>query len=175
MAHDRTKRTKVRTSYVQGLPLTSAAEVNHVPYNTARAWKRADAAIGHDWDLLRNARRMSKSGVEEMANEVLGELAEQFLATIRALKADAELKTAAKLGPEARARIMVQLMDGYNKAISASTRALPNANRLAVAMDVIRFLTQVLSDRFPKLRAGFVDAVEQLGDDLVREFGAGGA
>lgn len=169
MAHDRTKRTKVRTSYVQGLPLTTAAEVNHVPYNTARAWKRADEAIGHDWDLLRNARRLSKSGAEEMANEVLGELAEQFLVTIRALKADA------KLGPEARARIMVQLMDGYNKAISASTRAMPNANRLAVAMDVTRFLTQVLGERFPKLRAGFVDAVEQLGDDLVREFGAGGA
>lgn len=173
MAHDHSKRAKVRTSYVQGLPLTTAAEVNHVPYNTARAWKRADATAGHDWDLLRNARRMSKSGVEEMANEVLGELAEQFLATTRALKADAVLQEP-KLGPEARARIMVQLMDGYNKAISASTRAMPNANRLAVAMDVIRFLTQVLGDRFPKLRAPFVDAVEQLGDDLVREFGARG-
>lgn len=173
MAHDRSKRAKVRASYVQGMALTTASTTHGVPYNTARAWKRSDGEAGHDWDISRNARRMSKSGVEEMANEVLGELAEQFLATLRALKLDADTKDGAKLGPEARARIMVQLMDGYNKAISASTRAMPNANRLAVAMDVIRFLTQVFAAKVPKLREPFVHAVEELGDDLVREFGGG--
>lgn len=169
MAHDRSKRNKVRADYVQGMALTTAAEVNGVPYNTARAWKRSDGDAGHDWDISRNARRMSKSGVEAMANEVLGDLAEQFLATLRAVKDDKDMTA------EVRARIMVQLMDGYNKAISASTRALPNANRLAVAMDVIRFLTGIISARFPKLHEAFVGAVEQLGDDLVREFGGGGA
>ena len=169
MAHDRTKRSKVRAAYVQGMALTTAAATHGVPYNTARTWKRTDGDAGHDWDISRNARRISKSGVEEMANEVLGELAEQFVATLQALKMDKNL------GSEARAKILVQLMDGYNKAISASTRAMPNANRLAVAMDVIRFLTHMLSERFPKLREGFVGAVELLGDDLVREFGGGGA
>lgn len=169
MAHDRTLRNKVRASYVQGMALTSAAEVHGVPYNTARAWKRSDATIGHDWELLRNARRMSKSGVEEMANQVLGELAEQFVATLAALKADTDMP------PQSRAQILVQLMDGYNKAIGAATRAMPNANRLAVAMDVIRFLTGIIAERHPKLREGFVHAVEGMGDDLVREFGRGGA
>jgi transposase len=168
MAYDHATRKKVRAKYVQGLPLTSAADAAEVPYNTARNWKRQDAEAGDDWDIAKAARRMTKSGVEEMANQVLGELAEQFTATLQALKADKKMKT------EVRARIMVQLMDGYNKAIAAATRAMPNANRLAVAMDVIKHLTDLFAARFPKLRPQFVSAVEQLGDDLVREFSSAG-
>ena len=48
---------------------------------------------------------------------------------------------------------------------------MPSSNRLAIAMDVIRFLTMRFGERFPKLREAFVQAVEQLGDDLVAEFG----
>jgi hypothetical protein len=169
MAYDRSTRNKVRAKYVQGLPLATAAEVCKVPYNTARNWKRQDAEDGNDWDLLRNARRMTKSGVEEMANEVLGELAEQFLATLDAVKKDPKMAAAQ------RADIMVRLMDGYNKAIGAATRAMPNANRLAVAMDVLKFLTVFIAGRYPKLREQFIEVTEAAGDDLVREFGGGGA
>lgn len=167
MAYDTATRKKVRAAYVQGLALKAAADKVGVPYNTARNWKRQDGEAGDDWDIARNARRMTKSGVEEMANQVLGELAEQFVATLDALKRDTTLKA------EARARIMVQLMDGYNKAIAAATRAMPNANRLAVAMDVIKHLTDLFAARFPKLRPQFVAAIEQLGDELLREFGTG--
>jgi len=167
LAYDTATRKKVRAAYVQGLALKAAADKVGVPYNTARNWKRQDGEAGDDWDIARNARRMTKSGVEEMANQVLGELAEQFVATLDALKNDTTLKA------EARARIMVQLMDGYNKAIAAATRAMPNANRLAVAMDVIKHLTDLFAARFPKLRPQFVAAIEQLGDELLREFGTG--
>ena len=139
MAHDRDLRRKVRASYVQGMALTTAAEVNGVSYQTVRNWKRQDGAAGHDWDVARDARLMSKSGIEEMTNLVLEQLAEQFLATINALKADEHMK------PDARARVLTQLLDGYNKAISAASKAMPNANRLAVAMDVIRFLTGIVA------------------------------
>lgn len=166
MAYDQATRNRVRAKFVQGMALASAAEVCGVPYNTSRNWKRQDAEAGHDWDVARNARRMTKSGVAEMANRVLEDLAEQFITTIDALKKDK------KLNAESRARILVQLMDGYNKAISASTRAMPNANRLAVAMDVVRFLTAHIADKHPKLRAAFLEVVEGSGNDLVREFGS---
>lgn len=169
MAYDRATRNRVRANYVQGMALTSAAEAASVPYNTARTWKRQDAEAGHDWDMARTARHMTRDGVAEMANQVLHELAEQFLATLKVLKEDKQLKA------EARSRILTQLMDGYNKAISASTRALPNANRLATAMDVVRFLTNHIADRHPELRGAFISAVEAAGDDLVREFGGAGA
>lgn len=169
MAYDRSTRNKVRAKYVQGLPLATAAEVCKVPYNTARNWKRQDADDGVDWDIQRNARRMTKSGVEEMANEVLGELAEQFLATLKAVKEDTKMPAAQ------RADIMVRLMDGYNKAIGAASRAMPNASRLAVAMDVFKFLSTFIASRFPKQRQSFIEIMEACADDLAREFGSGGS
>jgi uncharacterized protein YjcR len=169
MAYDRSTRNKLRAKYVQGLPLATAAEVCKVPYNTARNWKRQDGDDGNDWDLQRNAKRMTKSGIEEMANEVLGELAEQFLATLDAVKKDPGMKA------QDRADILVRLMDGYNKAISAASRAMPNANRLAVAMDVVKFLTIFIAGRYPKLRQPFIEVTEAAADDFVREFGRSGA
>jgi len=165
MAHDTATRNKVRAKYIGGMPLTSAADAAHVPYNTARRWKAQALEEGDDWDVSRSARRMTKGGIEEMANLVLADLAEQFTHTLKVLREDR------KLSAEARARIMVQLMDGYNKAIAAATRAMPDANRLAVAMDVIKHLTVLFAERFPKLRPQFVHAVEQLGDELAKAFG----
>ncbi|KLN54699.1 DUF1804 family protein [Variovorax paradoxus] len=167
MAYDKSTRNKVRAKYIQGAPLATAAAALKVPYNTARNWKRLDAEAGNDWDIAKNARRMTKSGVEEMANEVLGELAEQFLATLEAIKADP------KMPADKRADIMVRMMDGYNKAISAASRAMPNANRLAVAMDVLKFFNGFIAEHFPKLRASFIEVTEAAGDAFVREFGSG--
>lgn len=169
MAYDRNTRNQVRAKFVQGMSLQAAALACGVPYNTARNWKRADAEEGHDWDMARNARRMTKSGVEEMANQVLSELADQFVATLKVLKEDK------KLSAESRSKILVALMDGYNKAVSASTRAMPNANRLAVAMDVVKFFSGYIAKHHPKLRTQFVEVAESAGDALVREFGGGGA
>lgn len=167
MAYDKSTRNKVRAKYVQGAPLATAAAAHKVPYNTARNWKRVDAEHGNDWDISRNARRMTKSGVEEMANEVLGELAEEFLATLDAVKADKAMSAAD------RADILVRLMDGYNKAISAASRAMPNANRLAVAMDVLKFFNAFIAEQFPKMRSQFLLVTEAAGDAFVREFGSG--
>ena len=167
MAYDQTTRGKVRSKYLQGMPLAAAAELCKVPYNTARNWKRTAADSGDDWDLAKNARRMSKGGMEEMANEVLGGLAEQFLATIEAIKADPKMDAAK------RADILVKLMDGYNKAISAASRAMPNGNRLAVAMDVLKFLTMFIGKQSPKFQAQFVARAEAAGPEFVREFGTG--
>lgn len=166
MAHDKSTRKKLRAKYVQGLSLTAAATACKVPYNTARTWKRQDAEAGSDWDIERNASRMTMSGVEAMANEVLGELATEFLATIDALRADKAMKAAD------RAELLVGLMDGYNKAINSASRALPNANRLAVAMDVMKFLNAFVAEKFPKQRAWFIELTEASGEAFVREFGS---
>ncbi len=166
MAYDANMRGKVRSKYLQGMPLQTAADLCKVPYNTARNWKRQAADGGDDWDLAKNARRMSKGGMEEMANEVLGGLAEQFLATIEAIKADP------KMDAGKRADILVKLMDGFNKAIGAASRAMPGGNRLAVAMDVLKFLTVYIGKNAPKIQKQFIEAAEAAGPELVREFGS---
>jgi len=167
MAYDKSTRSKLKAKYVQGMPLSTAAEACRVPYNTARNWKRTDADKGDDWEIARNARRMTKSGVEEMANEVLGELATQFMSTLQLMKDDK------KMPADKKADILVRLMDGYNKAISAASRAMPNANRLAVAMDVMKFLNAFIGQHHPKFRSQFLEITEASGEDFVREFGGG--
>lgn len=168
MAHEPGRRAELRDAYIRGMSLADAAISAGVPYPTARNWKRQSAASGDDWDIARNARRMSGSGIEAMANEVLGSLAEQYLITINMLKA----APPEEVNAQQRAEILVRLMDGYSKAISASARAMPNANRLAAAMDVVRFLTALVAERAPKLREPFIALIEASGDDLVREFGS---
>lgn len=167
MAYDQTTRGKVRTKFLQGMALDAAAQLCKVPYNTARNWKRQAKAAGDDWDLARNARRMSKGGMEEMANDVLGGLAEQFLATIEAIKADPNMAATV------RADILVKLMDGFNKAIGAASRAMPNGNRLAVAMDVLKFMTMFIGKKAPKLQKQFIELAEAAGPEFVAEFGSG--
>ena len=165
MAHDNHTKRRVRSHFVQGMPLTTAAQTVNVPYNTVRRWKASDAARGDDWDLERNARRMMREGVASLANEVLNELAVQFLATLEVLKADKQMPA------DKRAQILVQLMDGYHKAIHASARAMPEANQLAVAMDVVKFLSAHVAQQAPDIRERFLAVVESAGDALVSEFG----
>jgi Protein of unknown function (DUF1804) len=167
MAYDPSIRSKVRAKFISGLPLNTAAEAAGVPYNTARNWKRDDAEEGDDWDTARTARAMTSSGSEAITNQVLGELADQFLETIKLLKAEKKMPAAQ------RAQILLQLSDSYSKAMAAASRAAPNTNRLATAMDVLRFLTQHIAQHSPKLREGFLKIVESAGPEIAREFGAG--
>jgi hypothetical protein len=83
------------------------------------------------------------------------------------------VKADPKMAADKRADILVRLMDGYNKAISAAARAMPNANRLAVAMDVMKFLNAFISEHFPKMRMQFLEVTEASGEAFVREFGSG--
>jgi transposase len=167
MAHDHETRRKVRAAFVQGMPLTSAAEINHVRYATARQWKAKDAESGNDWDIARNARRLSSSGVEAFANQVMDSLCEEFIFTLQAVKADTSLQ------PIVRTQIVSQLGDAYSKALSASRRAMPNADRLGTAMEVIKFLSTRVGDKAPDIRERFLAVCEESGDALVREFGSG--
>lgn len=167
MAHPHELRRKVRASYVQGLPLTTAAAVNGAVYQTVRGWKRQAAQDGDDWDIARNARRLSSSSAEAFANEVLDGLSQEFVATLAAIKGDAELSSTA------RTQMLVQLGDAYSKALAASSRAMPNANRLMVAMEVIKFLTGYIAKAAPDIRERFIDLVEGAGNEIAREFGSG--
>lgn len=167
MAHSNETRRKVRTAYVQGMALKQACGVHGVNYETARRWKADADKAGDNWDLARSARRMSTSGLEAFANEVLEHLAEEFTAVIAAIKADRNMP------PATRIDALAKLSDSYCKALSSGGRAMPNANRLGVAMEVIKWLTDRVADRAPAIRGPFVEVMESLGDELVREFGSG--
>lgn len=164
MAYDQSTRNKVRAKYVQGLPLASAAEVAKVPYNTARNWKRQAADEGDDWDVARNAKRLTQGSVQDLTGQILLDLAEQFEATIKAMREAKDLQ------PQAKADMLLKLSDGYVKTMAAAGRGNPKLNRLAVAMDVLRELAGFIAEKHPKLRAQFLDVAEEFGPILAQRF-----
>lgn len=166
MAYDASVRHKVRAKFVQGLSLDAAAQHQGVPYNTARNWKRKAADEGDDWDVARNAKRMTQGSVQDLTGQILFDLAEQFEATIRAMREAKDLK------PQAKADMLLKLSDGYVKTMAAAGRGNPKLNRLSVAMDVIKELAAFISEKHPKMRAQFLDVAEAFGPVLTARFGA---
>lgn len=166
MAYDQSTRHKVRAKFVQGLPLAGAATACKVPYNTARNWKRQAAEDGDDWDVARNAKRMTQGSVQDLTGQILFDLAEQFEATIKAMR------DARDLNPQAKADMLLKLSDGYVKTMAAAGRGNPKLNRLAVAMDVLKELASFIADKHPKLRMQFLDVAEGFGPVLAARFSA---
>ncbi len=164
MAYDQVTKNKVRAKYVQGLPLATAAESLDVPYQTARAWKRKASEDGDDWDIARNARRLSASGAEGLTGQILHDLAEQFEATIKAMR------DAKEMPPQTKADILVRLSDAYIKTMQGAGRGNPKLNRLAVAMDVIRELVTFVAQNHPTMRADILRVVEEFGPVLSQRF-----
>lgn len=166
MAHDASTKHKVRAKYVQGLTLAAAAHTQKVPHPTARNWKKKAAEDGDDWDVARNAKRMTQGSVQDLTGSILFDLAEQFEATLQAMR------EAKDLGPQAKAEMLLKLSDGYVKTMAAAGRGNPKLGRLSVAMDVIKELAAFISERHPKLRAQFIDVAEAFGPTLTAKFGA---
>lgn len=165
MAHSDQVKRKVRANFVQGLPLNTAAEGEGVSYNTARNWKRSAKAEGDDWDVERTARRLTKSSREEMAHEVMPQLTRLFAATMKKVEDNPEMPA------ELQAKLLLQVTDGYAKVAAATERMAPGSNRLAAAMDVIRFITDLVAVNAPKMHQAFVELVRGHGEDIAREFG----
>ncbi len=164
MAYDHSVRIKVRAKYVQGMPLATASETLSVPYATARAWKRKAADEGDDWDIARNAKRLTANGADGLTGHILHDMAEQFEATIKSMR------EAKDLPPQTKAEILVRLSDAYIKTMQAAGRGNPKLNRLAVAMDVIKELIGFVAEDYPKLRSQFIEVAEAFGPVLAQRF-----
>ncbi|MDR3353183.1 MAG: DUF1804 family protein, partial [Zoogloeaceae bacterium] len=65
-----------------------------------------------------------------------------------------------------RVQNLASLADAYNKLIAASRRVMPETDRLAVAMDVLRRFAEYVSTKKPALAAEFIDMIEPFGEAL---------
>lgn len=166
MAYDESVKRKVRAKYLQGLTLAAAAETQGVPFPTVRNWKRKASDEGDDWDVARNAKRMTRGGIEDLTGNILSDLAEQFEATLKAMREAKDLK------PQAKAEMLLKLSDGFVKTMAAAGRGNPKLNRLSVAMEVLKELVDFITKHHPKLRVQFVDVAESFGPVLVQRFSA---
>jgi transposase len=165
MAIDQKVKAGVRTKYVQGQPLATAAQLAGASYQTARNWKRNAKEAGDDWDVARAARRMSGGSMEELTGQILEEMSVQFMATLNDIKSKTDIQ------PAQKAEILARLSDSYVKTINAAARGNPRLSELSIAMDILRDLSTFISSSFPAMRDQFIEVIESFGPEIAKKYG----
>lgn len=166
MAHSDDTRRAVRAAFVfDQLGLEIAAMKHQVPEATARRWKREAKAAGDDWDKARGAQFLAGGGPEEVARQTLAMFAQQAQAAMEMLQVDPDLS------PVEKSKTLASLADAFTKFTSANRKFMPETDRLAVAMDVIRRLDAFVRESYPQHAGAFAEILSPFGEDLARAYG----
>lgn len=166
MAHSEETRRAVRAAYVfDQLGLEVAAIKFGVPTATARRWKQEGKREGDDWDRARSAQMIAGGGIEEVARQTLAVVVQQVQATVETIQDSTEMK------PGDKVQALASLADAYNKLMGASRKLMPETDRLAIAMDVIKRFGEFTAKRKPVLAGEFVELIEGFGEELARAYG----
>lgn len=164
MAHPPEKRMELRTAYIGGLPLEAAADKAGVPYATARNWFRTAREEGDDWDKFRAASLIVAGGGIEQA---MGRIIAAGL-----MRCEALLESLQTLeNPSEAVKAMATLGDTIAKLKAASRGMMPEADKLAVAMDVLKRLDAFIRENYPQHAGSFGELLSPFGQELARAYG----
>lgn len=166
MAHPPERRSALRAAYIGGLDLEAAAVQADVPHPTARRWKADARADGDDWDKFRRASLIVAGGeIEQAMGRVLA-------ATLLRAEATLEhLSNSTDLDPLDATRAIASLMDSINKGHAVGAKLMPQTDKLAIAMDVIKRLLEFTKARYPGNAAGLAEMLEAFGEEIARAYG----
>lgn len=154
----------LRAAYIGGLPLEAAADKAEVPYATARNWFRASRAEGDDWDKFRSASLIVAGGGIEQA---MGRIIASGL-----MRCEALLESLASLeNPEDAVRAMATLGDTVSKLKAAGKSMMPEADKLGIAMDVLKRLAAYIQENHPQQAGAFAELLPVFGQELARAYG----
>jgi hypothetical protein len=162
MAHDPASKTEVRAGYLSGLALEGAAAAANIPYETARKWKKAAAAEGDDWDMLRSAQLLAGGGFEEVMRRVLSATIRQAEATLTAAASNPDIE------PAEQTKMLGALADTFSKLVSASRKLMPETDELAIKLGVLKQFAEFVRERFPDAAGGLAEALEAFGAEVAR-------
>lgn len=166
MAHSDDTRRAVRAAFVfDQLGLEIAAVKNDVPVATARRWISEARKAGDDWEKARAAQMMAGGGVEAIARQTMAMFSQQAQATMLMLQDDKDMSALD------RAKAMASLADSFTKLVSANGRLMPETDKLAVALDVIKRLSEFVRANHPQLAGGFAEILGPFGDEIARAYG----
>ena len=87
------------------------------------------------------------------------------------LRAEAVMEKLAsdpKGDPMEAAKAIASLADSLGKARAASKGLMAETDKLAVAMGVVKALTQFIQDQYPQHLAAFAEVLEPFGREVVR-------
>lgn len=165
MAHPPEKRMELRTAYIGGLPLEAAADKAEIPYATARNWFRAARDEGDDWDKFRAASLIVAGGGIEQA---MGRIIAAGLMRCEALL---ERLEDPEIPPGEAVKAMATLGDTIAKLKAAGKSMMPEADKLAVAMDVLKRLDAFIRENYPQHAGSFGELLSPFGHELARAYG----
>lgn len=164
MAHSPELKMKLRAAYIGGLPLEAAAEKVGVPYGTARNWYKAAIETGDDWNAFQKASLVVSGGGIEQA---LGRIIAAGL-----LRCEAITEKAGTIDdPIEAARAVAALGDTVAKLKAAGRDLMPQADKLATAMDVVKRLGDFVRTKHPRHGAAFAEILEPFADEIARMYG----
>lgn len=166
MAHPDETRRAVRAGFVfDQLALEIAALKHDVPIATARRWKSEAKKAGDDWDKARGAQLLAGGGIEDVVRQTLAAVVQQVQATVESIQADTDM------APSTKVQMLSSLADAYHKLMTVSKRLMPETDKLAIAMDVIKRFGDHLGKRKPSLAGEFVEQLASFGDEIARAYG----
>ncbi len=166
MAYPQEKRDGLRRAYIFGqMSLEIASAQAGVAFVTARRWKKEAQDNGDDWDKLRAAHVIAGGSLEELGRAVLTSLVTQYQSTLEALTIDTQLSA------QKRVELLASLADAFNKATAASKKILPETDELATAVDVIKRLSEFITEKYPQHRGAFLEVLEPFGEELNKQYG----
>lgn len=167
MAHPPEKRMELRTAYIGGLPLEAAADKVGVPYATARNWFRAAREEGDDWDKFRAASLIvAGGGIEQAMGRIIA-------ASLMRCEALLELIGNAKhpMPPAEAVKAMATLGDTVAKLRAGGKSLMPEADKLGIAMDVLKRLSAFIQENHPQQAGAFAELLPVFGQELARAYG----
>lgn len=166
MAHPDDTRRAVRAGYVfDQLGLEVAAVKEGVPVATARRWKAEAKKAGDDWDRARGAQLIAGGGIEDVVRQTLAVMVQQTQATAEAIQ------VAENMEPLAKVQALASLADSHTKMAAVLKRMMPETDRLAVALEVIKRLLEFTKANYPGNAAALAEMLEAFGDEIARAYG----
>lgn len=164
MAYSKDKISEVRKSYIfDRLPLERCADLHEISYATVQRWKKQAKANGDDWDSVRTAHTLANGELEYMGREILTDFTLEFKNTMKIVREDDSLASSQRVS------LLIGLADGFNKAISANKKILPQISQLATALQTIELLSAYIAEHKPDLLQDFIAILEPFGEVLERE------
>ncbi len=166
MAHGDDIRRAVRAAFIfQQLTLEVAALKSGVPIATARRWKREALDAGDDWERARGAQMIAGGGIEDVVRQTLAVVVQQVQATVEQIQREPDMD------PVTKVKLLSSLADAYNKLMSVAKRLMPETDRLAVAMGVLKDLSEFVRSDHPRHMQAFAEILEGFGARLAKAKG----
>lgn len=164
MAHSQDTRDNVRRLFIEGMPLNGAAVACGVSYDTVRDWKKIAKAKGDDWETARAAYRISDQGIDDLNKQMVEDFVRQIITVTRELEAST-------IPAADKATILAQVADANSKFAKAFSRINPAYSGLAVSLDTLKVIVEIVKKRDPAALRALQPHLEEVGAVLGQRYG----